>query len=646
MPKKIKTQTKTHKHFNADPQYRSADIGDVDTEHRTFDISFSSETPFERWYGLEILDHAPKSIRMDRLKSGSAPLLLNHNPSEQIGVVEKAAFNGKRGTATVRLSKNADHILTDIEDGILKNISVGYRIHRAVLAEETKDGPDTYRVTDWEPMEISVVSVPADTSVGFGRSSGEDSNPFIIEETRTAVDDGDTLHNEHENSTMPAPVTENPENPATPAAGDVTRNGLPAAPASVGGTGVTEEDRQSLLTQERTRAAEITALGQRYNASDLAQRSIAEGVSLDAFRQQLLDDMPKPTPINTEQRGTDIGLSDKEKRQYSFVRAIHAAASGNAALAPFEHEVSEAARSADTRREYLGSFTIPQEILDHRRGLDSRGMVVNDYAAGGALVGTTHDHANFIDQLRSRMLLPKLGVNMMNGLVGDVAIPKQTGGTTGHWVNENEDVTESEIATGSVMLRPRTIGAHSKLSRKLLLQSSPDAENLVRNDMAATLARLIESAAYTGSGANGQPMGILNTTGINQVDYGALMTWAIAVAMETEVAADDADLGNLAYVCTPGLRGVMKSTPKEAGQATYIWDKDEINGYKAHASTLVPANKMIFGNWNDLIIATWSGLDVLVDPYTKAQSGQVCITAFHDVDVAVRHPESFCEAYT
>lgn len=645
MPKKMKTQTKTNKHFNAEPQYRAAEATNIDTENRTFDISFSSETPFERWYGLEVLDHDPKSIRMDRIKSGSAPLLLNHNVSEQIGVVEKAAFNGKRGTATVRLSKNADHILTDIEDGILKNISVGYRVYRAVLEEETKDGPDTYRVTDWEPMEISVVSVPADASVGFGRSSGDGGNPFIIEEIRAAVNDGETIINEDESRAMPAPVTEKSKTPVTPAAGDVTRNGIPAAaPVTVGGTGITVEERQLLLEEERVRTAEITALGRRYNASDMAERSISEGVSVDAFRRQLLDNMPEPTPINTvprNQRGHDIGLSDNEKRQYSFVRAIHAAASGDNTLASFEHEVSEAARDGNRHKEYRGNFTVPQEILDYKRG-----MSVNDFASGGALVGTTHDHANFIDLLRSRMLLPTLGARMMNGLVGDVSIPKQTGGSTAFWVTEDSDIPESSVTVGSVLLRPRSVGGHSILSRKLLLQSSPDAERLVREDMAAQLARKIESAAYNGTGADGQPLGILNSIGINQVDYGASVTWADVVAMETAVAEDNADFGNLAYVCTPALCGTMKSTAKEPGQALYIWDKDTINGHSAHASSLVPAGKMIFGNFNDLIIATWSGLDVLVDPYTNSQKGQVRVTAFHEVDVAVRHAQSFCEAYT
>ncbi len=143
---------------------------DVNEESRTIDLSFSSESPVERWFGNEVLDHKRNSVDLSRLNDG-APLLYNHNSNQYIGVVERAKLSEKRGLATVRFSKSelGEKILQDVRDGILKNISFGYRINKMVMESESEEGA-TYRATDWMPFEISVVTVPADNSVGIGRS--------------------------------------------------------------------------------------------------------------------------------------------------------------------------------------------------------------------------------------------------------------------------------------------------------------------------------------------------------------------------------------------------------------------------------------------------------------------------------------------
>jgi HK97 family phage prohead protease len=153
-------------------EYRSIEIrkSDVNTDERTIELSFSSEEPYERYWGIEILDHSKESVVIDRLNN-AAPLLLHHDNRDQIGVVEKAWVDDRRGKALVRFSRSAraEEIYQDVLDGIRRNVSVGYIIHEMILEKE-EEGMETYRVKRWEPLEISIVPVPADNSVGVGRS--------------------------------------------------------------------------------------------------------------------------------------------------------------------------------------------------------------------------------------------------------------------------------------------------------------------------------------------------------------------------------------------------------------------------------------------------------------------------------------------
>jgi len=150
----------------------SAKAGESDS--RTASLSFSSEVQVPRWFGGEILDHNPSSVRMDFMRSGRAPVLINHDRfGRPVGVVQSAEISGdKKGRAVVRFGRGAeaDSVLQDVRDGILTNVSVGYRVHEMKLESSSDDG-DVYRVTDWEPLEVSLVAVPADASVGVGRTA-------------------------------------------------------------------------------------------------------------------------------------------------------------------------------------------------------------------------------------------------------------------------------------------------------------------------------------------------------------------------------------------------------------------------------------------------------------------------------------------
>lgn len=588
------------------------DRASVDTESRSVELAFSSETPVERWFGSEILDHSTQSVRLGRLMDGG-PLLMDHDTTDQVGVVESVGIGADRiGRAKVRFgrSERAEEVYQDVLDGIRSKISVGYRVHKMQL--DGKSGDDEiYRATDWEPLEVSIVAVPADASVGIGRAAGDE---FEIQIIRSK--------SEKETTTM--------EN-TTPAA-------APAAAPVIDTRSIQNEVRAS----EMKRINDLEAVGQTFardGGIELARQFISEGKQVSDLQGAILERMAKkPAP------SADIGMTDKEVKRFSFVRAMNALANPTdrkaQEAASYEREVSEvAARAAGKSAQ--GIF-VPGEVL--RRDLN-----VTTATAGGNLVATDLLAGSFIDLLRNKSVAIRAGATSMNGLVGNIAIPKQTGAATSYWVAESGAPTESQQTLGQVTMSPKTVGAYTDFSRRLMLQSSIDVENMVRNDLALVIALAIDKAAFYGTGADNQPTGLKLQSGINTVDpVAATPTFAEIVAMESAIAADNADIGAMAYVINANMRGALKSALKfSAAGSDTIWEPgNTINGYRAEVSNQIAANDLFMGNFADLMIGFWSGLDLMVDPYSNSTSGTVRVVALQDVDIAVRNAVSFCYANT
>jgi len=601
--KQIKTGNLT-RYFNLD---RTA----IDEEARTVGLSFSSDAPVERWFGMEVLDHSPKSVDLGRLNDG-APLLMDHDTSDQIGRVESATVDGKRGQAIVRFSKSvrAQEIFTDVMDGIRQNISVGYRINEMELDESrSEDEVETYVATRWQPFEVSVVSVPADNSIGIARSA-----------------DGDNITKITNLKTKNKEVKMTTENTTNIDAATVARDAVAA---------------------DRARSQEIDAIVAKHpELKEIGSQFKGNDRSMDEFRGVALDSITKNQPTTAAIEDTKIGMSDKEADNFSIVRAVNALVTGNWNDAGFEREMSDEMASKLGKR--AQGFYIPTDVL-------MRDLNVTTATAGGHTVATDLLSGSFIDMLRNKMATVGLGATMMTDLVGNIAIPRQTGGATSYWVAESGAITESQAAFDQVSMSPKTVGSMSDISRKMLLQSSMDVESFVRNDLATSLALAIDSAAINGSGTSNQPTGILNTSGIGSVvggTNGAAPDWADIVDLESAVAIDNADMGALGFLTNAATRGKLLQTEKASGTAQYVWsDSNTLRGYNAAVSNQVPSNgtkgtgtalsSMVFGNWNDLIIGTWGGIDINVDTSTGSASGTVRVVALQDVDIAVRHAESF-----
>ncbi|MFQ5737241.1 MAG: phage major capsid protein [Thermodesulfobacteriota bacterium] len=346
--------------------------------------------------------------------------------------------------------------------------------------------------------------------------------------------------------------------------------------------------------------------------------------------------------------GTLIGLSDREAKSFSFLKAIIAAGTQDWRDAEFERECIEAAAKANPTSPARG-FYIPKDVLMERD------LTVGTATAGGNLVATDLLANSFIELLRNRMKVKELGATILDGLVGNVAIPKQTGGATAYWVAENVAPTESEPTFGQVVLSPKTVGTFTDISRHLLLQASLSIEQLVRSDIATVLALAVDQAAINGSGTSNQPTGILNTTGIGDVaggTNGLAPTYAHMIELESDLAGANADVEKMGLLTTPEIRGKLKQTPRFTSTDTPTWkDDNTVNGYRAEISNQVPktltkgtstdCHAIIFGNWADLIIGQWGDLDVLVDPFSLGTSGAVRVRVFQHVDIAVRHAASF-----
>ena len=267
---------------------RETTIDQVDTDSRTVELSFSSETPYGRWFGDEILCHDEECINLERFSNGLGTVLFNHDRDAVVGHIEKVWLEDNRGKALVRFDtdEQSETIFQKVQSGTLQGVSVGYAIYRYEVLEDedTKstngrfNGP-AYVVTDWEPLEISIVSVPADPTVGVGRSAEEIHTSIDTQEDNTRMDPKEILNNEEVKSTEPVE------------------------------TGITQADLQKAMEQERKRTSEITALFRDFDVEG-ADEAIVMGVSVDEARAMVMDQ------LRARNKGVSVTMGEAESDKF------------------------------------------------------------------------------------------------------------------------------------------------------------------------------------------------------------------------------------------------------------------------------------------------------------------------------------------
>ena len=607
------------------------------------EMSISSEAPYERFFGIEILRHTPESIDLSRLADGRHPLLLGHDHERQIGVVKRAWIDSeaKKLRGAVKFSRGAlgQEIRQDVEDGIRSLISVGYFIEEIEEIGKAADGtetvlrtlsgedfrremekehgadfyragpaavrakgstPPTFVVTRWQPFEVSVVPVPADVTVGIGRSAGAGN--------------------------------ENPKPATKPLITLENRNMEQKTPAEL----------------EIERRDEIAKIGAQYvergyiTDKDIAD-AIRNGRSVDQFKDFIMEKM--------ESRHTDvshlhIGMTPKEVKRYSLGRALVAAVTGNWQAAQFELECSRAVEKIMGRSPE--GFYVPFDAF-HR-----------DFNAGtsseaGNLVATNLRTDLYTDALRNAMVMGRLGVRFLTGLSGNVDIPrKATAGTLG-MLTEIGSASETAPVTAKATLSPKRIGAYVEVSKQALIQAAMSLEDMIRDDLLTGSGVLLENQCINGAGTGAEIRGLRNLSGIGTVvggTNGAAPTWGHIVDLESACANANAEPDRTAgYLLNTKTRGKLKQT-QLATNLPFIWQNGDqpLNGYRVAVTNNVPSNLtkgtsttvcsagLFSSDWSMTVIGLFGAPDVTVDPYTKADTGQVKITLNQFADMQHRLP--------
>lgn len=674
----------------------------IDPEKRTVELSFSSEEPVERWGEQEVLSHDNGDYDFSRLKRDH-PLLLGHdegNPRSQIGVIEDAWVEKGVGRAKVRFSKSplGQEIFQDVQDGIRKLVSVGYDRTGLIESKKSKDGVTTNRYR-WTPNHIALVSVPADVTVGVGRAienaEGKEVCTFCgHEECENCTEEpnhGILCCNCHQIYTADTEEEEGEKSKAvdSPKKTKAKAKHLMPEPIIIDETKVREDERNKARTatqdEIKRRSKEIVTLtdvlikdhGDKDGgkcrddlhklANEVLTEKISEERAVDDFKQRAWELIAKAKPAKpiliedcTDEPGT---------RNYSLLRGIQSAfAAKEKGGAPIpdglEGEVhQEFVRKANARGGLgyaAAGFQVPANAPVRLGRSDSarniryvRDMQAQVFGAGGALV-PTQLVVPVIEILRNMSVLDKVGKRTMAGLQGNIVIPRQTAAGTAYSVGEIAALTATGQVLDQIALTPKRVGATENYSKQLIIQSTPDAEAFIRDDLFKIIALRWDYLGLNGQGANSEPLGILQTPGVNSVTFGATPTYIKLISFRTAIESANV-IDPLAWISTPAVKGSLSGVAEALTGATTvggaqnaIWKpgatpvEGEMVGMPAHSTNQMPNNQVLLGAFTHLIHAVWGGLDVVVDIYTKAANAEVVLTINTWGDYALRHPQAFC----
>lgn len=564
-------------------------------------LSVSSEEPYLKWVwddeakdwvrAYEVLGHKPGEIDYSRMKGGL--VIQDGHYGKQIGIIDTPEVKDGKLGGFVRFghSQDAKDCEADALDGIRKNMSVGYFVGEYKRDGVAEDGHPIFRAVKWTPFEGSFVNVPADTTVGVGRSR------------------------EDENS-----------------------EGGNAEPLQKGTT----------MTKEEIEAAIAAAVKKNTEAS---MKRIAE---LEAELKALKEKKPEtPAPVAAAKAfdEKDQALIAKKYDILAVVRAL----AGEKVDVGFARELSDQIAKA-AHKEARGLF-IPDAAFRTLTGKTNVDAHIT--GNGAATVATELLGSQYIEALVARTVLGNAGVTVLSGLTGDIAIPK--GGTvTAGWLNaEDADAAVGTPAFTQVPGTPHTVSSNVDISRKLVLQPSLSVQALITSMILDAIARGVEAAAFDGTGTSGQPTGLSATANVGAVSMTAgAPTKEKLVEFWEKVYTANAGGPNMKYIGSPAVKALLcktldyfginasgaKATSSVVGGigAGYLCTKDgQVEGYDFLMSGLCNSKKLYFGDWSQLVLAFWSGVDLTVDPYTLSTKGALRLVAFQDCDVLVRHPQAF-----
>jgi HK97 family phage major capsid protein/HK97 family phage prohead protease len=637
-------------------QYRRVQVASdgYNADDHTVSMAVSSETPVDRYYGDEILSHAKGAIRTNRLKGGVS-LLFNHNYDALLGrTTDYKLTDGGPLTVTARFgpSSLAQEKEAEVAAGVLVDVSIGYIVHEWEIVED-KNGNRTYTATDWELLEASLVTVPADPTVGVGRAADAADHPVKVRSFTRATDEPA--------ETKPVVEPAATEGDRALAAGgnagentNVTEVGVPKAARAVDPVSETETSTKTPTEQRTTTMAEATttttttvdlaaqnqarltglrALHTQY-PNEFNERALkaAESldVSVDAVKGRIADSI-----IAGSQRsevptlGDEIAddMNERETKQYSlrnaYAYAVNQVKPGTfrdkGAEAGLEREISQTLSKRAEQRGVPGlggSLLIPGATSR----LFARQAQQRALASGGG-AGTATNVIEVtpepIELLRARTAVLALGARMMTGLFGEIKLPRQTGAGTSNWLAEGSAATETDPTLDAITMSPSRLSMWNAYYRELLLQSALSVDAFLAADRMNVLARSLDTACIAGSGTAPVPLGLLNQSGLTAVlagttraangtvtagSGGVAPTFVDYNNMEAAIATANADIGTMSWLSTPKIRAAGRSIPQIPGSAVsgFTWPNSKVDsrgiqegplGYPA----LVTSNAVLTG---------------------------------------------------
>lgn len=666
------------------PLFRAAQVElvrvkrDDGEEEDDFRMSISSDTPYKRydWWEdeeyYEVLDHAPGGMDDTRLKAG-LPLLFNHDRDQHLGRATSFSCDGKKCTVEGIIWSGSDFAQQkkrDAMSGALPDTSVGYQIDAEGECIGAKDGIPIYKFK-WAPYEGSLVTIPADITVGAGRQREHKPEGEPRKISVKTIDNSTNLEqNKNKSMSTETEVIEE----KTPKVDIVAERAAAVSDLlSIHGKidGFVEGLKNKPAWQESAR--KVAAKHKGLPAPDYK-----------AFWEEAVRDFDNKIALTTEQANPNVGIDRKSIRDFRMVKAIREMSDPRGGLTGLEKEVCEYAAGQYEKKDgriFMGAC-IPSDITDVRTDeafdLNSRGMEnlawevrrlqsqlnrtmnASTFASGGFLVGTDLLAGSFIDYLRNACFIGQgpFAIIELGGLVGNVAIPKQTTTAQTYWLPEGGSVTASEFAGSQLYGTPHRLACLSQWTKQLLLQSTPAVEMLVRNDQARVVGVEEDRVVFLGSGASGEPIGIVNTTGVDaSVTFSGNWTQAKSLAFQLAIENANANtIGEMVFVTNPTTKSYAMGTVQVAASTfpIYIWmpsggEYPTINGakggrvldYGAYATKQL-STRVLFGIYNNNVTKfRWGGMDLMVEPYTGAATETIKSYLNEWMDIGVRYPQAF-----
>ena len=346
-------------------------------------------------------------------------------------------------------------------------------------------------------------------------------------------------------------------------------------------------------------------------------------------------------------------MQKRSKRPYSLTRVLKSYCKTPPKLDGFELEVDQELKALNRARSPVGKLVPIQALSTLRRDLSIAGYPqIVQTSVGDAI----------IPFLRAKTICGRLGATIIDGLTGgNLRLPRAIVGGTASWLPETGGGTDADQSLDSFVISPKRISGSTVMSRQLVLQSSPDIEDFVANDIANAIGVAVDNAALNGSGTAPQPMGILhypaNASGSYtyasrsaNVTFGGAATWpkvlSFELALEQGLIQND---GSFGWAVDPTVRDKWQQAPKVAGYPSFLWENTgdddtfgRVNGRRAISSTQLPAGQVILGKWSEMLICSWIGVEILVDPFTLASQAEIRVRSTLLADIAFRYPLAFC----